>query len=232
MALLMVKARQSEPGMFGRMVSVSLLVHGLVLAGVAVLAVPRALVPPLEQVISVDMVPAAQLVRPQAPLPLAPVPAAILAGLAAASPALEPPAAIAASGGQRVQATDFYAASILADPANAGLRRSFGSLAGSEQAIQLCNMEALEQIALGETGPAPDTMVGYAFDEITVDGLVVTANGGAFRRQGQWFRVQFSCTVASDMAAVTAFDYQAGARVPESEWEEHFLNDTDDGLEP
>lgn len=129
------------------------------------------------------------------------------------------------------QASRFYASGILGDPANRELQGNFSLLAGSEQLIQLCNIEALEQLR-GEPGAAePDALVGYAFDDMTVANGQLEAKGGAFRRGGQWYHVHYRCTVAADLRSVGAFEYEVGALVPQSEWEEHFLNGNDEGLD-
>jgi len=131
-----------------------------------------------------------------------------------------------------VRATDFYAARILADPANAEVRRNFGQLASSEQLVQLCNIEALEQLGRAQAGTKPDAVVGYAFGDLEVEGDTLVADGGAYRRQGKWFKLRFDCTARPDMTSVAAFDYALGGAIPRSQWEEHFLNADDEGLEP
>ena len=213
---------------------VSLVAHCLALVVLALLGRPRPLNPPMTRVIAVDLLPSRPLAVPSVPAPAA-APSSPGRRLAPVVPAASVAAAQArpvSRDGDVVHATDLRAAAILADPANAQLRHNFEALAGSEQVIQLCNIEALEQIRPDDAGPIPDAVVGYAFADMAVDGLVLTAEGGAYRRRQAWFRVRYRCTVAADMTAVTGFDYALGEPIPPGEWEEHFLNADDEGLEP
>lgn len=188
----------------------------MVLLGAFVLMPPRSLPPPAIQVVAVD------LIAVQAPEPPPAPPPAPLTIVPAQAPAGEP---------GMTQASRFYASGILGDPANQELQGNFSRLADSEQLIQLCNIEALEQLR-GEPGAdEPDALVGYAFDDMTAANGQLEAKGGAFRRGGQWYHVHYRCTVAADLRSVGAFEYEVGALVPQSEWEEHFLNRNDEGLD-
>lgn len=203
---------------------VSVAAHAGLLAVVLLMAVPRTLERPVERVISVD------LVRPEPapPAEAAPEPRQqAVATSAAAPPAAE---AAPAAGGGMVAATSFYAAGILADPANAEVRKNFPLLASDEQVVQLCNMEALEQLRTGQEAMDADTLVGYAFDSISVSLGVLDAPGGAVRSGGKWFHFRYHCAVAADMASVSAFEYALGPSIPQDQWVEHFLDADDDWL--
>lgn len=207
----------------------SLAVHGFVLFILVWGAMPRQLQAPVLRAITVDLVSPEQLAAMVAPTPEPepeseepPVPAQVTP---IAPPVMPPPL------DEMVRATDFFAADILADPDNAEVRDNFPMLAGSEQVVQLCNMEALEQLRLADANLVPDALVGYAFDDLSVSGHTLTAEGGAFRSQGRWFHLRYRCTVSPDVRAVAAFEYAIGDPVPESQWEEHFLNSDDDWLD-
>ncbi|KRA47888.1 DUF930 domain-containing protein [Devosia sp. Root635] len=201
---------------------VSVVLHGGLLAALLVVAVPRTLERPAQRVISVE------LIRPSPP----PV-------IAGAEPAPEPvapveappPVPTASADDGMTAATDFYAGGILADPANVEVRKNFPLLASSEQVIQLCNMEALEQLRLADPAVPADALVGYAFDAITVAGTMLDAPDGAVRSGGRWFHFRYHCAVTADMAGVSAFEYALGDPVPPEQWEEHFLNANDDWLD-
>lgn len=214
-----------------RWVAASLLAHGLLLGLALRLSLPHALAPPVLHVVNVDLVPPA---APSPAQPNAPVPMAEPATPQLAPPADPPTPTTDAAGGaaSAQQAVSFYAAGILADPANAALRRVFGTLGSDEQLIQLCNMEALEQLGRRLGPPRPDTVVGYAFGDMDVSGSHLVAQGGAYRRQRLWYRLQYDCTAAPDRGAVTAFAFTPGPAVPQSAWDEHFLNADDEGLDP
>ncbi|MGV8853457.1 MAG: DUF930 domain-containing protein [Devosia sp.] len=241
---LMVAMRQTDRLVFTRGVSVSVLTHAIVLVLLALVAVPHALQAPLERVMAVDIVSPDQLATLQRPRPAVPqpVPPPILATAAperlqprvpdvASAPALAP---ANPTKGQKVKASRFYASGILSDPANADLRRNFKTLATSEQLVQLCNIEAVEQLGrdgVGQPGPAPDVVVGYAFGDLAVSGTTLVADGGAYRQGGAWYRLRFECTSNADMSVIAAFSYTLGDSVPKSAWEEHSLNVDDEGLD-
>lgn len=204
----------------------SLAVHGVLLFALVWGVVPRQLQAPVLQAITVDLVSPEQVAAMVAPAaePTEPEPALVPADVLPIAPPVAPPA------DSMVRATDFFAAGILADPANAEVRENFPLLASSEQVVQLCNMEALEQLRLTGREPTPDALVGYAFDGFAVTGTTLEAEGGAFRSGGEWFHLRYRCTVSDDVSQVSAFEYAIGDPVPESEWEEHFLNGDDDWL--
>lgn len=191
--------------------------HGGLLA-LLLLAAPRVLDRPPERVISIELV-------PPPPVPQASRPQPVLATPVAKSP---PVAAAPADG--MTAATRFYAAGILADPANEEVRKNFPLLASSEQVIQLCNMEALEQLRSADPAVLADALVGYAFGSVDVRGNEIDAEGGAVRSGGTWFHFRYHCAVAPDIASVSAFEYALGTAIPRDQWEEHFLNADDDWL--
>ena len=202
----------------------SVAAHAGVLAAVLLMAVPRTLERSIEHVISVDLVQSAP-VQPGA---------VVEPALQLVSPvATTASGVVEAAAGQdgMVAATNFYAAGILSDPANTEVRKNFPLLARDEQVIQLCNMEALEQLRTGEVALEADALVGYAFDSVSVDRGVLDAPGGAVRSGGNWFHLRYHCAVAADIASVSAFEYALGAPIPPDQWEEHFLNGDDDGLD-
>lgn len=120
-------------------------------------------------------------------------------------------------------ATIFFAWQTLRDPANRAVRETLPTLGRSDRIVQLCAIEALEQIHLARPDTVPDALAPYAFAEIIVAGTTLEAPAGAFRSNGQWFRVSLNCSVAADYQGVTAFRFAIGAPIPESEWAAHNL---------
>lgn len=207
--------------------AVSVGLHLLFALVLALLAIPEPFAPTEAGSIAVELLSEADYAMLVAPAP-------------AALPQLSPPEptpsvqtapeTVAAADGM-VAATEFFATDILNDPSHREVQQNFPLLASREQVIQLCNIEALEQLRSHGVADNPDALVGYAFDGIAVAGLSLEADGGAFRAAGQWYRIRYRCEVAPDIRSVSRFAYVVGALVPESQWEVHFLNSDDDWLD-
>ena len=183
--------------------------------------------PPEPRPISVELIPSgifdAPEPAPTVPLPVPAAPAEAPADIAAD----EAPAQATPAEGRTFTATTLYAANLLKTAGMAQVRRSLPTLDRSERVVQLCNIEALEQIRRAAPDYAPDTLVSYAMSDPLMAGLTFTALGGAFRSRRQWYQVAFECTASSGLDGVTAFSFKLGAAIPESEWEAHNLNAED-----
>lgn len=127
-----------------------------------------------------------------------------------------------------VTATQFYSASLLRQPDMQRIRQGLTGFADSERMVQICNIEALEQIRRAAPAFDPDTMVAYAMSDMVWQGMTLTAAGAAFRSRRRWYEIAFHCTVAPGYEGVTAFDFKLGAAIPEAAWEEHNLNAEDE----
>ena len=204
----------------------SLLLHGLLLALLVVgQSVP--VEPPVPQSVDVDLLSIAQftaLFAPPAPVPqlAAPVPAEPAAPpLPSAEPAT--PAAPEAASNGPFRATDFYAGSLLVEPESARLRQAMRALADPERIVQLCDIEAMEQVRRARPDYDPDMVVPYAMAQTDMrDGMLI-ATGGAFRSRREWYALSFRCTPAADFSHVEAFEFTLGEQIPHELWEEHYL---------
>ncbi|MBI4923929.1 MAG: DUF930 domain-containing protein [Devosia nanyangense] len=212
----------------------SLGLHGALALAVIFLSPLRELVVPPPEPVAVEIITAQQFAALQAadasPPLAAPAPSADTAPATQpdATTATPAPAPAAATG--MIAATEFYAANMLREPGMARIRQTLTTLADSERIVQLCNIEALEQIRRAVPAFHPDTMVAYAMSDMMWQGMTLTAEGGAFRSRRQWYGVAFHCTVASGYGGVAAFDFKLGEPIPQSDWEAHNLNveDADD----
>jgi hypothetical protein len=182
--------------------------------------------PPEPRPISVELIPAGifdaaePAVAPSLPAAVEPeAPAEIAAPTAPKQPAPPPD--------RTFRATTLYTADLLKTAAMAQVRRSLPTLDRSERVVQLCNIEALEQIRRAAPDYEPDTLVGYAMSDPMMAGLTLTALGGAFRSRRQWYEIAFECTAGPNLDGVTAFSFKLGAAIPETEWEAHNLNAED-----
>jgi hypothetical protein len=191
--------------------------HALLIALIPLLAVGRVLVPPSPLPVEIELISAADFDATIAP-PEAPV-------LAAPQPAAEPAETAPPPENGPIEATQFFAGKVLAEDKR--IAAALPTLGNDERVIQLCNIEALEQIKSAKPEFAPDTLVAYAFGDMTVAAGILTAPGGAFRSRRKWWNVSVKCAVAPDYSAVTAFEFTLGDEVPHEEWEAHYLTEED-----
>lgn len=210
----------------------SVALHAGLLAALFLLTPVRSFIAPEPQAISVDLVPFSVFEREPGPVPQAIAPPELAVPLGDvpaehATPAEPAPGAPSRDADGTYRATRLYAATMLAQPDMAQVRRGLATVADSEKVMQLCNIEALEQIRLAVPQYDPDTMVSYAMAMPITSGLLLTALGGAFRSRRQWYNVAFECEAAPGLDGVTSFSFKLGALIPESEWEEHYLNAED-----
>jgi len=198
----------------------SVVVHAAVLTLLALLGVtampPE---PPLLQSVAVELISMAQFATLVAP---------VRAPQTLAVPEAEPAVPIAPPTEPRqadgsIRATEFYSGNILTDPTNAALARGMPTMADGERAVQLCNIEAVEQIRRAEPEYEPDVVVPYAFAETSMRDGAIIADGAAFRSRREWYGLSFTCTSAPDFSAVMAFEFKLGEFIPHEEWEAHYL---------
>ncbi|MCA0278996.1 MAG: DUF930 domain-containing protein [Proteobacteria bacterium] len=196
---------------------VSLALHALLLA--VLLPRPQPFRPPAEDAVAVELVAPAPARLPQQPA----APAAAPSGPPAPpAPATAPgPEAPATGQPAMVKAHSFYAARLLADPRSRHARQALAGFAPDERAIQLCNIEAMEQIHRWKTELRPDLVVPYATGNLRIDAGSIHAEGAAFRAGGRWYGATFSCEVTQ--GAVAAFEFSVGAEIPRDRWAEYNL---------
>jgi len=202
-----------------RVLPISVALHLLVLA-LALLLAPE-LPPSAEQTVSVEILIEAM------PAPLTPS-AAQPGGEAveAPHPPTEPPQAAPGQGAQDgavVRARTMLAARALADPRSRDALHEWRKLYPDERIIQLCNLEAMEQVHAWRPAFEPDYVVAYAMGDIALTGLTLVADGAALRNHRAWYAMRYRCEVAADMEAVVAFEFVLGEPIPESEWAGHYL---------
>jgi len=189
------------------------------IAALLVLLLPA--IPPLllpkEQTVAVEILSADQLAAVTAP-PVAKAPPEPLAASRPSAPA-EP----APKPGAMIRAEHFFSAATLADPRSKRAREALRQLASGERVIQLCNLEALEQIHRWKPELKPDYLMAYAMAGAKLSEDAVEADGAAFRSQQHWYNIKFKCQVAPDLATVAAFEFLVGDEIPKSQWASHDL---------
>ena len=97
--------------------------------------------------------------------------------------------------------------------------------------IQLCDLEAVEQVRAWRADYRPTMVVAYAMADVAVGGAVVEARGAAFRSGADWYRLAFRCRLSPDHRTVTGFAFEVGASVPKDQWEAHSLPSADEAAD-
>ncbi|MDV4153727.1 MULTISPECIES: DUF930 domain-containing protein [Rhizobium] len=127
-----------------------------------------------------------------------------------------------------VEARQLFSDKVLADPRSRRAREALRGLAGSERNLQLCDLEALEQVRRAQPAMAPDALAPYAMAAEKVSGNSVEVKGGAFRSKRKWYNIQFKCELDAGSGKVVSFAFLVGDAIPQDEWQEHNLV-ADDG---
>ncbi|HVY21373.1 MAG TPA: DUF930 domain-containing protein [Bauldia sp.] len=137
-----------------------------------------------------------------------------------------PPGSPAESGlAGMVHATAMLSAAALASPKSAQARAVLPHLAGDERAVQICNLEAMEQVKAWKPTFDPERIVAYASSEVSVTANAVRTDGAAFLSGGEWYRLRYACGLSNEK--VVSFDFQVGDTIPHDEWDAHHLPTAD-----
>ena len=189
-------SREAEPeaappdgGAFARIspravvsLAASLLLHGVLLAVLALFAPQMRLAPtPPVEAVSV------QILSPQqfAALTPPPAPTEDLRAAPGPEPAVPPQP-------PETQPPMTHAARILSTALAAHIRRDLRTLALDTRFEQICDVEAMEQVAKSRKELRPERAVAYATADVKMSGNVMTAEGAAFLSRGQWYEPRAS----------------------------------------
>jgi hypothetical protein len=125
--------------------------------------------------------------------------------------------------GSLIPATHLYADATLADRHNRSAREAMKTLAGDERMIQLCDIEAMEQVKRASATLRPDYVIAYAMADLKLSADEVDAEGGAFLSHRNWYGLKFRCSVSPADGKVTAFAFLVGQPIPRAQWAAHNL---------
>lgn len=100
----------------------------------------------------------------------------------------------------------------MADPR---VKQAIGKLPAKDRVIQLCGIEALEQVRHHQPGAFPD-MLARTGGSVSDSGQ--TVSDGAYRSKGKWYAIDFACKVDPATMAVSSFSYSIGHPIPENQW--------------
>ena len=195
--------------------------------GITVEIVPQSAEPigipkPIETVAPAETKPVVAPTREIGPSAQGTAPAAAsLPEVASVPPALPKPDVF-------VQAGQLFSETVLSDPRSRRAREALRGLAGGERNLQLCDLEALEQVRRARPGMRPDALAPYAMASEKVRGNSVEVKGGAFRTEKTWYNIQFRCELDADSGKVASFAFLIGGAIPRDEWQAHDLV-ADDG---
>jgi hypothetical protein len=173
---------------------------------------------PTEQPVTVEILSAGQLAALTKPPAIAEAPPE---PLAASRPSV--PAGPGPRPGAMIRAEHLFSAATLADPRSRRAREAFGQLANGERIVQLCNLEALEQVHRWKPELKPDYLIAYAMAGARLSEHAVEAEGAAFRNKQRWYNIKFKCEVAPDLKTVVAFEFLVGDEIPRGQWASHDL---------
>ncbi|WHO74854.1 DUF930 domain-containing protein [Rhizobium sp. BT03] len=147
---------------------------------------------------------------------------------AAAMPSVTPIAPPAPKPAEFVMASRLFSDKVLADPRSRRAREALRGLAGSERSLQLCDLEALEQVRRARPDMRPDLLAPYAMAPEKISGNSVEVRGGALRSNRAWYNIQFKCGLDAGSGKITSFAFLVGDAIPQAEWQAHDLV-ADDG---
>jgi hypothetical protein len=198
-------------------ISAAVVLHALLAATLALMPLPKRPKRLEEERVSVDILTPQQFeasTRPP-PAPAAPEMPAAMPPLAASPPVSQPPTAPA-----MVRPTEMLSAKTLADPRSRQARADLATFASDERMVQLCNLEAMDQIRRWRADYRPERVVPYATAEEKITGTTIAANGAAFRSRRNWYGLKFRCQLAGDGESVVGFEFLVGDLVPREKWDE------------
>jgi len=122
-----------------------------------------------------------------------------------------------------IRPTEMLSAKTLADPRSRQARADLATFASDERMVQLCNLEAMDQIRRWRADFQPERVVPYATAEEKIRGTTIAADGAAFRSRKNWYSLKFKCQLARDGESVIGFEFLVGDPVAREKWDEFGL---------
>ncbi|TPM34120.1 DUF930 domain-containing protein [Mesorhizobium sp. B2-2-2] len=119
-----------------------------------------------------------------------------------------------------IRPTQMLSAKTLADPRSKQARADLKTFASDERMVQLCNLEAMDQIRQWRADFQPERVVPYATTAEKIAGTTITADGAAFRSRKNWYSLKFKCQLAPDGESVMGFEFLVGDPVAREKWDE------------
>jgi hypothetical protein len=120
-----------------------------------------------------------------------------------------------------IHATAMLSAAALASPKAAQARAMLPHFAPDEREVQICNLEAMEQVKAWKPGFDPERIIAYASSDVSVTADAVRTDGAAFFSGGQWYRLRYACGLSGEK--VVSFEFSVGDTIPPDQWDAHHL---------
>lgn len=114
-------------------------------------------------------------------------------------------------------ARHIYSKDTLSDPR---VQQAIGKLPPQDRIVQICGIEALEQVRHHRPGTFPDMLAPSAG---VVSETSFTIRDGAFRSRAKWYSIDFQCHVDTKAMKITDFSYSIGTAIPEDQWDSRQL---------
>jgi Domain of Unknown Function (DUF930) len=111
----------------------------------------------------------------------------------------------------------------ISDPKHKPLKAKLGELEPGTRTVQICDLEAILQIARSGLQYHPETVVAYAMADVVRKGELLVANGAAFQSNGSWYNLSFRCRISPRSQIVQGFEFAIGTAIPREDWETHGL---------
>ena len=105
-----------------------------------------------------------------------------------------------------------------ADPRSRKPVLALATTAGAERIVQLCNIEAMAQIAEWDRDMDPDFdpdfVVATARSTERLEGNRLGPEGAAVHSGETWYDLKFKCELSTSAETVAAFEFDLGAAIP------------------
>ncbi|MEJ0011598.1 MAG: DUF930 domain-containing protein [Bauldia sp.] len=122
-----------------------------------------------------------------------------------------------------IRPTAMLSAAAMADAKSRQARAMMPRFDPGEQSVQLCDLEAMEQVHAWKPSFEPERIVAYAMADLAIAGDSIRADGAAFLSGGQWYTMHFDCGLSADHASVVSFAFKVGDTIPHDQWDAHNL---------
>ncbi|WP_245318369.1 MULTISPECIES: DUF930 domain-containing protein [unclassified Mesorhizobium] len=209
---------RSEASPWG--ISTSVALHALLAAMLALMPLPKRPKRLDEERVSVDILTPQQFEASTRPPPAPAPPSAPEAQAPAPTPTPSAPRSTPPTAPTMIRPTEMLSAKTLADPRSRQARADLATFASDERMVQLCNLEAMDQIQRWRADFEPERVVPYATAEEKISGTAITADGAAFRSRKNWYGLKFKCQLARDGESVIGFEFLVGDPVAREKWDE------------